>query len=138
MAETHPRAPEPPAVLPFFSTPPATLLLALDPRLAARPKKLREPVGGVVERTIPGPGIVRSTTPPTGSRSFFGRAAKRGSSAKSSVAGGVEKKGKTAGGSGALGCVSAIVPLPGYVALQDARKSRPDFPEPGNPREPSY
>src|SRR6188472_1045121 len=56
MVETHPRAPEPPAVLPFFSTHPATQLLAPDPRLAARPTKLREPVGGVVERTIPGPG----------------------------------------------------------------------------------
>lgn len=44
------------ATLPYFSTHPATADLPPDPRLAARPQKLRERVRHVTERTVPGAG----------------------------------------------------------------------------------
>ena len=50
----------------YFSTHPAAQTLPPDPRFAARPPKLREPVAGVVDRTVPGPGgelLLRIYTP---------------------------------------------------------------------------
>jgi acetyl esterase len=56
---TDPAAPDPGPTaaanaLPNFSTHPSTLTLPPDPRLAARPIKLRERVENVTDRTIPG------------------------------------------------------------------------------------